>query len=427
MRTKNTWQFKLGFLLGLLFLICGNLQAKWVINTMEDNDDVIYTRKPHVYVPPPARITNKPNITSSSQIPSSAKSNLSPQNLVSHGTSNIPPVFSPSNRQLAVKMMVSNIGFIRDEHGILLHWTSPPESGISQFGIYRSPQMISDQSLLNADSLIGKTSWPATEFTDRLQGFGSYFYAVTAIGTNGNEHTELIPGQSFTTNAAEAGHAVIRSVVSGLRVISTSNAKVFICWDSMGERGLIYKLYRNTSPITDSIILQEPITSTSSNCIQDFLPAYGSYFYAVTTVSNYIEKLSIVPGENTIISPVTWERPLMITNLAGTTNEKTESAKKKEALAKIRMQKNPDWYEQDLLIILRDYYTQDYASTIIRLEKFLKDKNCPKSIKNRAKLFYAKSLFYTGNFKEAVDRFVELIPVYPEEAGFWLSKSIDKL
>jgi len=38
--------------------------------------------------------------------------------------------------------------------------------------------------------------------------------------------TTLFPVNPSTTNAAEAGHMVVRNVVSGFKVISLSNARV---------------------------------------------------------------------------------------------------------------------------------------------------------------------------------------------------------
>jgi len=83
--------------------------------------------------------------------------------------------------------------------------------------------------------------------------------------------------------------------------------ELLLCWDSPHEGGIVYRLYRNTVQFTDSSQLHDPDLTTSSNCVLDFLPTYGSYFYAVTTLSNDIENSALIPGENTINTPVIWE------------------------------------------------------------------------------------------------------------------------
>ncbi|MBN1898753.1 MAG: tetratricopeptide repeat protein, partial [Spirochaetes bacterium] len=155
------------------------------------------------------------------------------------------------------------------------------------------------------------------------------------------------------------------------------------------------------------------------------------YYYAITTVNQAGENLSLIPDGNytTVAVGIKEEQkpePVIEEKKEEPVEEKPVIKKVVKPKPKVKKKKAVD-YSVKLEKVIHDYYYKsEYEKAVKDLNWILK-KSSSQRVKNKANLFLGKSYFYTGEYKKALNIFIILKPVYPDEASFWIQQVLRKL
>jgi TolA-binding protein len=107
--------------------------------------------------------------------------------------------------------------------------------------------------------------------------------------------------------------------------------------------------------------------------------------------------------------------------------------KKKSAKPKVL---SPHYFEEDLVspdggdeyllfeILKTSFVKKKYSESVSSLTKFLAQ-NRTKEVSDRASFYLAESCYYTGDFAQALTRFLSLEDVYPELSRKWVESTLD--
>jgi len=159
----------------------------------------------------------------------------------------------------------------RPAGNIRLDWSQQQDA--AGYRAYRvsSGEVIQLPSTPVADNLIGTTH------TDLPPSDGNYVYAITALDSAGNE-------SGLSPTAETVSDRIVPGAPSNL-ALSIVNSDVLASWDApSGETGLVYNLYRSTSPITTVTGLTPVHGSINQVSSVDTPPADATYYYVITAL-----------------------------------------------------------------------------------------------------------------------------------------------
>jgi len=152
---------------------------------------------------------------------------------------------------------------------INLNWNAV--AGATSYKVYRNTTQITSTF---GQTIIGTPGLNA--FTDNIFASGTYWYAV--VSTN-------VTGDSLVSNSV----SVIASVVPGAPALAaitpgtSNNGSIFLNWSSVSG-ALGYKVYRNSTQITDVTGWTPIATPTATNCT-DLVTVSEIYWYAVVATN----------------------------------------------------------------------------------------------------------------------------------------------
>ncbi len=157
--------------------------------------------------------------------------------------------------------------------GVTLDWHDAPTGDISSFGVYRSTSPSSGFRLI-------ATTRTSDYFDADVEPSATYYYAVTAVGTNGRE-SQLSPSVSATVPAGTSGGAA-PDAPGGLLAFSTS-AMGQIAWTPNAEPDIDhYGIYRSLSSGSGFRLID---TTAETSYLDSNVTVGTTYFYAVSAVN----------------------------------------------------------------------------------------------------------------------------------------------
>ncbi len=241
---------------------------------------------------------------------------------------------------------------------------------------------------------------------------------------------------------------------------SINSNKVLITWQDAGKN-VTYNIYRSTEMLNspekiDSAVLLTNVAMGIEKVIDSKITNSGEYFYGVATVKNSIvnknliedasyttipvsikiEKKKIEPeplaqvNTNTSLPPEKSEtniRPAPQVQVVKTNIKKYTPEKPKKITEKVKKKhRKKISYYKILQQAINYFYKANYKTAEKKL-KFLIHSKVNKKLKNKAKLFLGKTYFYEKQYRKAIAYFVKIKPIYPDEAEFWINRSLNKI
>ena len=329
-----------------------------------------------------------------------------------------------------IKVLVSG------KSNIKINWQPPAETNVNAL-IFRSKEILDSKEKLKNAKLITNIPVILGEFIDTIQESGEYYYAILTFKNN-LTNFNLTEDANLNSIPVTIKLPSLPEIVQNLNAsISDDKKSVIINWQPATNVNK-YRIYRSTNSITNynSLNLSEflgivnkDFTSFTDKTI---LPG-KKYYYAVLTENEVGKNTNIIYSKNSTILPLEIPVEKKKEEIAPTIKPEIKEEKKLETkpvtIKKEKIiSKKPkiDYNEKLEFIIINYYYKQNYNKCINELEKIVK-KEIDTNIKNKANLFLAKSYFWIGNYKKALNLFVKLKDVYPDETSFWISRITSKL
>jgi len=350
---------------------------------------------------------------------------------------------STQKKEQAIKPP-SSVEFIKvlvsGKSNIKINWQPPAETNVNAI-IFRSKEILDSKEKLKNAKLITNIPVILGEFIDTIQESGDYYYAILTFKNN-LTNFNLTEDANLNSIPVTIKLPSLPEIVQNLNAsISDDKKSVIINWQPATNVNK-YRIYRSTNSITNynSLNLSEflgivnkDFTSFTDKTI---LPG-KKYYYAVLTENEVGKNTNIIYSKNSTILPLEIPVEKKKEEIAPTIKPEIKEEKKEEKKLETKpvtikkekiISKKPkiDYNEKLEFIIINYYYKQNYNKCINELEKIVK-KEIDTNIKNKANLFLAKSYFWIGNYKKALNLFVKLKDVYPDETSFWISRITSKL
>ncbi len=341
----------------------------------------------------------------------------------------------PSNKVKEIKQEIpQSVEFINaitfGTNKVKLSWDPLSEADIMAL-IYRDAKIINSKENLTADRFVSEISAAKGKFIDTLSKSGKYYYAIITKKNNVT-NKELIEDQNYTSVPVGVNIPVIPSPVSEISARLSDNKKtIIISWKDVNNAKQ-YKIYRASEVINNleklkSAKLINTIEQGKEKFIDKSFKIPGRYYYAITTVNEAGENNNLFPEQNYTTSPVIVEVRKEKKKPAPVVTKKKKKVRYVKIKRKPKVKKKRISYESKFeKIIKKYYYTKKYAITIKELKKIIKS-SASQNVKNKARLFLAKSYYYTGKYKKALAMFVKLKEKYPDESSFWIKQTLRKI
>ncbi len=199
------------------------------------------------------------------------------------------------------------------ESSIRLTWTDIPDVEGVSYNIYRSNVEITRRSFSTAEL---RATIPAgvETYTDSIPQNGPYFYAVLTVDPDGSELPLFIPFRNTNVLAAVMADLPENFAAAGINALTARAGEqdIFISFSVQGDLGDI-ALFRSTSPITDSSSLADAIRLETLQpgvvTYRDFVIPGIPYYYAALSLADIgRSRPQLITGQNTLDTPA--ELPL---------------------------------------------------------------------------------------------------------------------
>ena len=247
-------------------------------------------------------------------------------------------------------------------------WSLPetPSEEITELLVYRNTKQISSYDQIRTLTPIISLPGNTTAYTDTVEDFSDYFYAVVAVTTKPYDLILL----SFNSTVSGVH---LKSVVQKTYTEQKEEEKLY-------PEGTLREIPLPYIDITDSINDNEVISDSV---------AEGTYDLAGAT-----------NAKQDILKPYIFEEDLI----------------------------SPDGGDDYLLfnILKTTFVRRKYKEAVAQLEK-LAGTNINETTRKRAYFYLGESYYFLGNYKDAVKTFVRVESCYPSLVKEWLNSSLDKI
>ena len=357
---------------------------------------------------------------------------------------------------------------IKAEHRnnlIRLTWVDSPDVRGPVY-IFRSTRPFSDSVPPNIRPVIVR--YGERSYIDETDDMENLYYFIAASDTSGQRYDIIIPQTNSTGTGIETADSppparVPPEPIQGISNLMTSvdGDKVIITFNAAGPRKNIV-LYRSMQPVRqphdlrNAIIVQSEIKSP----FVDFPVPGISWYYAVIYEDEISGgRMEIVPeinataaaviisgGENMqralrpIPLPVMTLRNAMPDGffLSDTAEQipmserftdmlkksqmppKTSLTMKKPRVFTVDLQSPSSGEESALFQIIKEFFEKhDWEGSRVSLLHYL---SLPRSkdVEARARFYLGQTLYFTGNYREALFEFLSIRSIHPVEANIWI-------
>lgn len=253
---------------------------------------------------------------------------------------------------------------------ILLTWTLPenPFPVIKELIIFKSNKPISSYSDINNLTPVASVSSTTSEWTDKLNSYNDFYYAVIAHVEN-QKYNIILPS--------------INSTVTGTRLKFQQKENKIVNSSSSKEKLYPVGTMRETPlPFLDFIENQDKKNIDLSIQAKTIAKTLGNdKTKDLTPLKQYIFEQDLI---------------------------------------------SPDGGEDFLLFeILRKFFIQrNYTESEIQLKKLL-GTNINKDVSDRAYFYLGESLYLQGKYNDSVKYFLNVYESYPELSKKWINSSLD--
>jgi hypothetical protein len=353
--------------------------------------------------------------------------------------------------------------------------------------IYRAPTPFDE---VNSYTLIRPIVVPygVQSYIDEVESGGEWYYFIVSSDAEGRRYDIMIPYNNainvsmeypeealFVESEPEDEPAPVRrrqvwNGITNLRAVVRGDG-VEITYNT-GDSSKIPVLYRSVTPITanrsilNAVIVQSGIGSPYMDYPVPGIP----YYYALITEDELFSGgMEILPGINATKSPVeipsgyrvglkdspdirSIPLPLISVNRISTSGTENPipvplSPRAENAVSGIKPSKNfsktpfksPRAFKDDMAapsgggeeymlknIVQSHFLSRNWKETCENLTEFL---SLPRSssVENRARFYLGQSLYYLGNYREALFEFLLIRDVLPDESGEWVQASLSAM
>ena len=253
---------------------------------------------------------------------------------------------------------------------INISWTLPsnPVPEITKLLVYRDTRPISAYNqLANAEFIAELSAWE-TSYTDIVQDYNDYYYAVIA----------------FTDSPFDMIFVSMNSTVEGVHLIAPEEK------DIEPKKKAEEKLY------TDGTMRETPLPYI-----------------------NYVEG----QGQEQLIS----DQAMQSISSLGTGSEKSSRTRVSPYFFEEDLV-SPDSGDDFLLFeVLKTTFVQEkYEEAIVLLNK-LNGTNISQSVRNRVNFYIAQDYFFTGDFEQADMTFAKTAQAFPLQTKIWMNYTLDRI
>ena len=253
---------------------------------------------------------------------------------------------------------------------INISWTLPsdPQPEITKLLIYRDTRPISAYNQLAGAEFIAELSAWETSYTDVVQDYNDYYYAVIA----------------FTDSPFDMIFVSMNSTVEGVHLIAPEEK------DIEPKKKAEEKLY------TDGTMRETPLP---------FI--------------NYVEG----QGQEQLISDKTAQSATSL----GVSSSKTTRSRVSPYFFEEDLV-SPDSGDDFLLFeVLKTTFVQEkYEEAIVLLNK-LNGTNISQSVRDRVNFYIAQAYFFTGDFEQAAMCFAKTAQAFPLQTKIWMNYTLDRI
>ena len=253
---------------------------------------------------------------------------------------------------------------------INISWTLPsdPLGEITKLLIYRDTKPISAYNQLAGAVFLAELSPWETGYTDVVQDYNDYYYAVIA----------------FTDSPFDMIFVSMNSTVEGVHLIAPQEK------DIEPKKKAEEKLY------TDGTMRETPLP---------FI--------------NYVEG----QGQEQLIS----DQAMQSISSLGTGSEKSSRTRVSPYFFEEDLV-SPDSGDDFLLFeVLKTTFVQEkYEEAIVLLNK-LNGTNISQSVRNRVNFYIAQAYFFTGDFEQAAMTFAKTAQAFPLQTKIWMNYTLDRI
>ena len=253
---------------------------------------------------------------------------------------------------------------------INISWTLPadPQGQITKLLIYRDTKPISAYNQLAGAVFLAELSPWETGYTDVVQDYNDYYYAVIA----------------FTDSPFDMIFVSMNSTVEGVHLIAPEEK------DVEPKKKPEEKLY------TDGTMRETPLP---------FI--------------NYVEG----QGQEQLIS----DQAMQSVSSLGAAASKTSRSRVSPYFFEEDIV-SPDSGDDFLLFeVLKTTFVQEkYEEAIVLLNK-LNGTNISQSVRNRVNFYMAQSYFFTGDFEQAAMLFAKTAQAFPLQTKIWMNYTLDRI
>ncbi len=253
---------------------------------------------------------------------------------------------------------------------INISWTLPsnPVPEITKLLVYRDTRPISAYNqLANAEFIAELSAWE-TSYTDIVQDYNDYYYAVIA----------------FTDSPFDMIFVSMNSTVEGVHLIAPEEK------DIEPKKKAEEKLY------TDGTMRETPLPYIN------YVEGQGQEQLISDEAAQSVSSLGAASSKTgrTRVSPYFFEEDLV----------------------------SPDSGDDFLLFeVLKTTFVQEkYDEAIVLLNK-LNGTNISQSVRNRVNFYIAQAYFFTGDFEQAAMTFAKTAQAFPLQTKIWMNYTLDRI
>ncbi len=253
---------------------------------------------------------------------------------------------------------------------INISWTLPsnPVPEITKLLVYRDTRPISAYNqLANAEFIAELSAWE-TSYTDIVQDYNDYYYAVIA----------------FTDSPFDMIFVSMNSTVEGVHLIAPEEK------DIEPKKKAEEKLY------TDGTMRETPLPYIN------YVEGQGQEQLISDEAAQSVSSLGAASSKTgrTRVSPYFFEEDLV----------------------------SPESGDDFLLFeVLKTTFVQEkYDEAIVLLNK-LNGTNISQSVRNRVNFYIAQAYFFTGDFEQAAMTFAKTAQAFPLQTKIWMNYTLDRI
>ena len=364
---------------------------------------------------------------------------------------------------------VSQIKAESSNNLIKLTWVDAPAAQGTVY-IFRSPRPFSGTIPPNSRPI--PVPYGTQEYIDDIDTLDIIHYFIAASNTEDQRFDNIIPNVNNisvylgqTVPLEESPPAVITAVTESLQGISNltakpENDKIIITFDSGVSKNAV--LYRSTLPVRhlDDLLSSVVVHSGTDTVVTDHPAAGRPWYYAAVYEDELVSgSVRIAPNSNattaavvisgleetqekirsiplpymTVLnavpdSDVFWEIPdrLPLKEEAAKALEDTHLPLKAPLVLKkprvfIVDQRPPSIGEESALIfIVQEHFEKrEWDNARIGLLQYL-SRPGPQDVEVRARFYLGQTLYFTGNYRQALFEFLTIKSYYPVEVNLWI-------